>query len=617
VKQQFGEAEVGVRGPQRWALYGMFALLALAAVSAIVLSFQAADAERWVDHTLEVRNANQIVLTEVQDATLGERGYLITHDERYLTQYRRAVGALPAAEGRLRWLSRDNADAGPRLDRLHAAITAQLRDLASTIALLDAGRAEEAAEAVRRHVAANHLDEVRSAVGAIQAAEGQLLAVREARVNTQRGLLEAMIILALVATVAQAFLVVGATRRHVAEVGERNAALEMEIARRSEAEAQLRQSQKMEAIGQLTGGIAHDFNNMLAIVIGNLELLAKRLKGDPDRRGQFVEQALEGAERAARLTRSLLAFSRQQALEPAPLDVNRSVAEMSRLLGSTLGEGVIIETVLAGGLWPAFIDASQLQSAILNLAINARDAMPGGGKLTLETANAYLDETYARTDSSVTPGRYVLVALTDTGEGMSPEIMAKAFDPFFSTKPVGKGTGLGLSQVHGFIKQSGGHLKLYSEPGKGTTVRLYLPVARAAAVGPEDAAEPVPERVMAGASILVVEDEASVLKFACNALADLGYKAYPAASAKAGLARLESTPDIALLLTDVVMPDMNGRALSQAALAIRPDLKVLYMTGYTQNAIVHNGVLDADARLISKPFTLSQLATKVAEALAD
>jgi nitrogen-specific signal transduction histidine kinase len=387
----------------------------------------------------------------------------------------------------------------------------------------------------------------------------------------------------------------------------RNAALIAEMTAREQAEAQFRHAQKMEALGQLTGGVAHDFNNMLAIIIGSLELLMRRLGPDGPRLGPMVERALTGANRAAALTQSLLAFSRRQSLDPRPTDINRCVTDMSELLRRTLDEKIIIETVLGGGLWRAFIDCPQLESALLNLAVNARDAMPDGGRLTLETSNAALDQAYADENVEVSPGQYVLVAVTDTGTGMTAEIMAKAFDPFFTTKGVGEGTGLGLSQVHGFLRQSKGHVKLYSEPGVGTTVKLYLPrdVSGLPAEAPrkELDATPIAQRF----TVLVVEDDPSVRQVAMSTLRELGYVVLEADSAAVAMERLAENDEVTVLLTDVVMPGVNGRELVESALRVRPNLHVLYMTGYTRNAIVHNGVLDFGTRLITKPFTIEQL----------
>ena len=374
----------------------------------------------------------------------------------------------------------------------------------------------------------------------------------------------------------------------------------------------LRQAQKMEAVGQLTGGIAHDFNNMLAVVIGSLDLLGRRM-GDGDLRAKrYVDAAAEGARRAATLTQRLLAFSRQQPLKPEAVDPNKLVAGMSDILRHSLGGDVRLETVLAGGLWRTHADPNQLENVILNLAINARDAMPEGGRLTIETANCHLDARYVAAHLGVGAGQYVLIAVTDTGSGMPAEVIAKAFDPFFTTKQVGKGTGLGLSQVYGFIKQTGGHVKIYSEPGQGTTIKVYL--QRLLSAGAEDEQLPTAADIPLGEKqevILVVEDEPAVRQFSVDALTELGYHVLEADGAPAALRLLDAHPEIALMFTDVVMPEINGAKLAEAARRKRPDLKVLFTTGYTRNAVVHNGVLDAGVELVGKPFTLEELAAKV------
>jgi signal transduction histidine kinase len=402
------------------------------------------------------------------------------------------------------------------------------------------------------------------------------------------------------------------------ELDDANRALIGEMQSRETAEAQLRQLQKMEAVGQLTGGIAHDFNNMLAIVIGSLNLIRKRMaRGESDIE-RFIDVATDGANRAASLTQRLLAFSRQQPLAPEPIDANKLVSGMSEILRRTLGGGVALETVLAGGLWRTHADVSQLENAILNLAVNARDAMPdtdtGSGRLTIETANAHLDEAYART-VDISPGQYVLVAVTDSGTGMSPEVLAKVFDPFFTTKPVGKGTGLGLSQVYGFVRQSKGHARIYSEPGQGTSVKLYLPRFYGegeAAGSPQDVRRTAVLPLGCRREIvLVVEDEEALRLLSVEALRELGYSVRHAESGAAALRILDSEPDIALLFTDIVMPDMNGRRLAEEAIRRLPELKVLYTTGFTRNAVVHNGVLDPGTHFLPKPFTLQQLASKV------
>ena len=405
-----------------------------------------------------------------------------------------------------------------------------------------------------------------------------------------------------------------------ARVAERTAALTNEMAERTAAEAQLRQMQKMESIGQLTGGIAHDFNNMLAIVIGSLDLARRRLSGaEHPQVSQCLNNAREGAQRAAVLTARLLAFSRQQPLAPQLLDPNKLVGGMSELLRRTLGENIHVETVLAGGLWRTFADPAQLESAIINLAINARDAMPTGGKLTIETANSDLDERYARAHAEVEPGQYVLISVSDTGTGMAPEVVERAFDPFYTTKGAGKGTGLGLSQVFGYVKQSGGHVKIYSEIGRGTTVKVYLPRQLGAASTTladeaEKAALPLgtPDTI-----VLVVEDEEPVRHMTVDALRELGYTVVQASDGKEALQHLQLQPRVDVMFTDIVMPDMTGRELVDQARKSRPDLKVLYTTGYTRNAIVHNGVLDRDVAFLPKPFTLEQLAAKIRDVLAQ
>jgi PAS domain S-box-containing protein len=381
---------------------------------------------------------------------------------------------------------------------------------------------------------------------------------------------------------------------------------------------QLRQSQKMEVVGQLTGGIAHDFNNLLTIIIGSLELMQRDLMDGDAKLRRWADTATEGARRAAALTHRLLAFSRRQPLEPKPIEINRLVGGMSELLQRTLGEPVAIETVLAAGLWPALADANQLENTLLNLAVNARDAMPGGGRLTIETANVHLDEVYAGAQTEVVPGQYVMIAVTDTGLGMTPEIKGRVFEPFFTTKPEGQGTGLGLAQVFGFIKQSGGHVSIYSELGEGTTVRLYLPRLKAG-LRPE----PPPFMEISrgqmrarGETILLVEDEAGVRAFAIEALEELGYHVLAAENAAAALMLLENAPEIGLLFTDVVLGGgVNGRQLADEAQRRRPNLRVLFTTGYTRNAIIHHGRLDDGVQFIGKPFTIASLARKIRQVL--
>jgi signal transduction histidine kinase len=400
-------------------------------------------------------------------------------------------------------------------------------------------------------------------------------------------------------------------RRQGEDLAEANENLRTQIAQREGVEGALRQAQKMEAMGHLTGGIAHDFNNLLQVILGNLELLQRRRLVANDDGQRMLATAARGAERAATLTQRLLAFARRQPLDPRPLDVNKLVQGMSELLHRTLGESIRIETVLAGGIWRVAADSNQLENALLNLAVNARDAMSGAGRLTIETANVHLDEAYARVNE-VRPGQYVMLAVSDTGSGMTPDVAAKAFEPFFTTKDVGKGSGLGLSQLYGFIKQSEGHAKIYSEPGEGTTITLYLP--RLAGAGADEAAgiaSALPQG-RGDLQVLVVEDDEDVRAHAVAMLTELGYAVIEAADANAALRLLDAHPRVRLLFTDVGLPGgRNGRELADEARRARPGLPVLFTTGYARNAIVHHGRLDPGVDLITKPFTFAALANKV------
>ena len=407
------------------------------------------------------------------------------------------------------------------------------------------------------------------------------------------------------------------------QLAEANTNLQTQINEREKAEAALRQSQKMETIGQLTGGVAHDFNNLLQAIAGGLDAARRRIDRAGLPEGQvkdihrFMDMSIQGVDRAAGLTQRLLAFSRRQPLAPKQVDVNKLVGGMSDLLRRTLGENIAIETVFAGGLWRISADNNQLESALLNLAVNARDAMPEGGKLTIETANTYLDEFYAGEHDDLKPGQYVMVAMTDTGMGMNRDTLAKVFEPFFTTKDVGHGTGLGLSQVYGFIKQSGGHIKIYSEVGQGTTVKLYfarlMEVTDDAQAIAEERHLPTGEK---SETILIVEDEPAVRAANVEMLRELGYGVLQAPDGKSALQILETEPGIRLLFTDVGLPGgINGRQLADEARRRWPHLKVLYTTGYARNAIVHQGRLDPGIELIGKPFTYAALAKKIRQTL--
>jgi signal transduction histidine kinase len=391
-----------------------------------------------------------------------------------------------------------------------------------------------------------------------------------------------------------------------------------EIAERMKAEAALRQTQKMEAIGQLTGGVAHDFNNLLTVVMGGLEAIQKQVafidaSGPAQRIERATSLSMQGAQKAATLTKRLLAFARRQPLDPKPLDAGQLVTGLADMLQRTLGETVSLETVNGAGLWLTQADPGELENALMNLAINARDAMPDGGRLTIETSNAFLDDAYVEgITEPVTAGQYVLIAVSDTGCGIPEDALAQVFEPFFTTKEVGKGTGLGLSQVYGFVRQSSGHIKIYSESGEGTTVKVYLPrLVSAPNSGPSDH-DPEPERVHGGSeTILVVEDHDDLRGFSTGVLSDLGYRVLSAASGSEAI-NLAEGERIDLLFTDVILPEgMNGRRVADAVAAIQPGAKVLFTTGYTANAIVHNGRLDAGVQLLGKPFSAAALGLRV------
>jgi len=396
-----------------------------------------------------------------------------------------------------------------------------------------------------------------------------------------------------------------------------------DVTERRRLEETLRQSQKMEAIGQLTGGVAHDFNNLLTVVLGGLDTIGRQVPNLPpspavSRIVRSKEMALEGVQRAVSLTSRLLAFSRQQPLAPKTLDANKLVSGICELLRRTLGESVSLETVLAAGIWRTEADPNQLEIAILNLAVNARDAMPGGGKLTIETGNCHLDKAYVSGLSEpVADGQYVMIAVADTGSGMDRETLERAFDPFYTTKEIGKGTGLGLSQVYGFVRQTAGHVKIYSEPGQGTTVKIYLPRCVAEGDGPDNqSASREAVRAIGSETILVVEDDAALRAYSVEILRELGYAVIEADRASSALDVLDQKK-VDLLFTDVVMPGgMNGRQLSDEAVRRSPGLKVLFTTGYTRNAIVHHGRLDAGVNMIGKPFTFEGLGSKI-RALLD
>ncbi len=585
-----------------------FALLIAVVLACAWLVQEQADNNTDVRRVLELQNRITRALAVLQDAETGQRGFLLTRDENYLAPYRGAQAAFNLELDVIAKLI-VRQDRIPELNAIRNLSSTKFAEMETTIVRMRAGDVDGALALVKTDRGKQVMYQVREMIARMAAFDDRILKENLAESNDMGRYVQYGVVAAILLVLLLAAFVIATTSRHVRS-------LVGLISQRDRAETQVRQMQKMQAVGQLTGGIAHDFNNMLAIIIGSLSLMQKRLGRGETNVAQYVDAAMEGAQRAATLTSRLLAFSRQQPLMPVTLDLNKTVSGMSELLRRTLGENIHMETVLSGGLWKTHADPGEIENAILNLCVNARDAMPEGGKLTIETANCFLDDAYASDHPEVPAGQYVLVAVSDTGTGMTKETILRAFDPFFTTKPTGKGTGLGLSQVYGFVKQSGGHVKIYSESTQGTTVKMYLPRTHRTDIAGE-VLVPKPELPKGTPLeiIFVVEDDDRVRGISVAALRELGYTVVHAESGPVALEKLKLYPDIHLLFTDIVMPGMNGRVLANQVLKSRPSLKVLYTTGYTHNAVVHNGVVDADAQLIVKPYTIDQLALKVRDVL--
>ncbi len=620
-------------GGRRTTLYAgvlvaAFALVAIAGLAAVYMAFRSADADALVNHSYMVRQATLRLLSNLQDVETGQRGFLLTHDASYLEPFEEGNKAAPETLTLLRQLTADDHDQAARVAALVPLVTdrRQLAEQAIQGAELPGAPPASVAESDQGKEV---MDSIRAAIATIADAERDQLVARQAMAAAARGWLLALICGSLVAAVGLAGFLARTAGMAIADARSRAAALEAEIAEHRATQETLRQAQKIEAVGQLTGGIAHDFNNLLTIIIGNLDTARRRFSklGEATSEAaaglaKSLDLALQGAQSAAQLTHRLLAFSRRQALEPKRLDLNRLISDLSDLLSRTLGETIAVETILAGGLWPAFADTNQVENALLNLCVNARDAMPNGGRLTIETANTYLDEPYARRFGDVTAGQYVMLSVADTGSGIPPELLERAFEPFFTTKPAGQGSGLGLAMVHGFVKQSGGHVRIYSEVGHGTTVKIYLPRL----VEEEPASAPLPQPSAArqadirggnNETILLVEDNEGVRDFARTSLEELGYAVLEARDGETALALAASDRRVDLLFTDVVLPGISGRELANRMLARRPGLPVLFTTGYTRNAIIHHGRLDPGVQLLPKPFAQHDLARKVREMLDE
>jgi signal transduction histidine kinase/ActR/RegA family two-component response regulator len=567
-----------------------------------------------VQHTFEVEAHISAILSADQAAELNSRRYVLTGDERYLRRSGEVEKDIESQMARFQTLTADNPEQQRALVLLqshleqHLAALKQARDLKRTGAndaarpLIQAGGSYEA------------MDQVRADVTQMATAERGLQLSRIAEVQRITVVGGVIASFALVVVIGSMIMWIWGTRHEARD-------LLATLAERERNETQIRHMQKMDAVGQMTGGLSHDLNNMLAVIISALTLTQRRLAAGDTNVQCFITGAMDGATRAATLTNRLMAFSRQLPLAPQSIDANRLVSGISELVQRTLGETIQTQTVLNAGLWSIYADVGQLENAVLNLCINAKDAMPEGGKLTIETANCHLDEAYAH-QHDLRTGQYVLIAVTDTGSGMTQEVANKAFDPFFTTKDVGKGTGLGLSQVHGFIKQSGGHIKIYSKPGHGTTIKMYLPRlleagAKQKIIVANEKASPDLRTSNSLHTILVAEDDVRVNEMTVASLRELGYTVIHADGASSALEKLDAHPDIAMLFTDIVMPAIDGLQLGVETLRLRPDIKILYTSGFARDAIVHSGKLDSGLDFIAKPFTLAQISAKMTEMLVE
>jgi len=598
-----------------------FAALAGMVLGSLWLARVLSNGARDTANALEYGRTINFAAAALRDAEIGQRGYLLTGNRAYLEPYEKARDTVATSLDDMARI------AEPRARRIAAKIkplaAQKMAELALTIDLADKGRRDEAMAIVQTNMGKQLADQFLPLLDSerVFVREANLARAHEGERASQRLLFGLIMGLAIIVTMALVWL--RNVRSQYANLdmarGEAEnalAGLKAETDARETTEAQLRQLQKMESIGQLTGGIAHDFNNMLAVVMGSLELAQRRLTNDPEKVVKHLENAREGASRAASLTARLLAFSRQQPLAPKPVETGKLIDGMCEMMNRTLGDSIRVQCVHAAGLWRCYADPGEIENVILNLAVNARDAMmPDGGKLTIDSSNAHIDDNYARGHVDVEPGQYVLICVTDTGTGMTQEVIERAFDPFFTTKGVGKGTGLGLSQVFGFAKQSGGHVAIYSEVGEGTTVKLYLPRFLGTGNAETTTFDDTTPEGRPGEVILVVEDEQRVRHFAVDVLRELGYTAISAEGPAEALRAIDEQPEITMLFTDIVMPDMNGRKLADMARAARPDLKILFTTGYTRNAVVHNGMLDIGVAFLPKPYNIGDLARKVREVL--
>ena len=591
--------------------------------------------------------AAEDVFDALQNAERGERGYVLVQNPVFLDPYSRNVRLVEPRIDQLEQLIVESGGDGSSVEALRALSTLKLEEMAEIIARVDAGDVEGARTAIGTGYGRRLMDQIREIVSEFRISEERNLTMRREAISAaesetsqsieQLAILGiALLIAAMIAVIAFGALLTRAYRSAAREqlIEDENEALEAAVAERTRelsianerliaeahsretAEDRLRQAQRMEAVGQLTGGIAHDFNNMLSVVIGSLDLLRRRTKDEPKLQ-RLIDNALQGADRAATLTARLLAFSRQQSLKPAETDLNDLLEGLTDFLQRTLGEAVRIRMKLADDTPDVFVDSAELENVIINLGANARDAMPKGGTLTIGTRRVELAAAEDRGGQPLPAGNYAEIAIEDSGEGMPPDVLAKVYEPFFTTKPVGRGTGLGLSQVHGFVLQSGGAIDIQSEVGKGTTIRLLLPQADAPSgeARPQlSEAEELPV-ARAGETILVVEDQDQLRSLTVDVLRDLGYTVHAAGSGKSALEMLGQSGSLSLLFTDIVMPEQTGEELARAARQIEPELKILYTSGFTQAAGVEASQLDPPGDLLRKPYTVDQLAAAIRSAI--
>lgn len=643
-------------GTRTWHfVVGVFALLAaLIGIGAISFAaFQrAVDIERTrteavarTSEGFESLVAAERVINALQEAERSQRGFVLTENPVFLEPYEAAIARSSSVLDELqRRIGEGDERQTARFVVLRRLITLKLEEMARSVEMTRRGRMEAARIDVASGYGRRLMDEIQAMMNEIVEEQRAVLDRRQQEVvkRDQLGaqslyrlaaLGVALLVAALISMIALAYMVyrtklalereeAGEIRRNVLEAAvaartheltQANVALRAEIASREAAENRLRQAQRMEAVGQLTGGIAHDFNNMLAVIISSLDLLKRRISADDARVVKLIDNAREGANRAASLTARLLAFSRRQSLNPQTVDVNTLMTGVVELIGRTLGERISVETKFGDNIPPVFVDPGELENVIINLAANARDAMPDGGALMIETKR-YVPDGEPLSEGE-TASAYALISVTDTGQGMPPEVAERVFEPFFTTKAVGKGTGLGLSQVHGFVHQSGGHISLESTPGEGTRVDIYLPVqiiGRVVASAPR--AEGPLARGSADETILVVEDEDQLRMVTVENLRELGYTVRHAENGKEALEILDEHPGIRLLFTDIVMPGMYGDELAREALSRWPDLGLLYTSGFARTG-VDGEPLDPPAETVRKPYTMEGLAQKVRESL--